>query len=169
MEGLRGIYRGFEGLWRDCEDLLGVLRDCGGILKDSPTSLVLQVIVREAKEGSIHPLTSSSPCPVHGLLMQAKAGSEGEEEVGKERWKAKKAEEEEELEMTECSDEIITYQPVAKNKFRLSKVIHFQRNIAKVDKPDRMLNQLFFRCQKMMETNSNQELSLRQRYLEILF
>ena len=89
---------------------------------DFPTSLVLQVIVREAKEGLVQPQDSSSPCPVHGLLMQAKAGSE--EEVDKERWKAKKAEEEEELEMTECSDEIITYQPVAKNKFRLSKVNH---------------------------------------------
>ena len=115
------------GDWRDCEEFTGDFGDFGelrGTLLDSPTSLVLQVIVREAKEGSIHPLTSSSPCPVHGLLMQAKAGSEGEEEVGKERWKAKKAEEEEELEMTECSDEIITYQPVAKNKFRLSKVNH---------------------------------------------
>ena len=83
----------------------------------------MQVIVREVKEGLVHPQDSSSPCPVHGLLMQAKVGNK-EEEVGKERWKAKKAEEEEELEMTECSDEIITYQPVAKNKFRLSKVNH---------------------------------------------
>lgn len=91
---------------------------------DFPTSLVLQVIVREAKEGLVQHQDSSSPCPVHGLLMQAKAGNSEEEEVGKERWKAKKAEEEEELEMTECSDEIITYQPVAKNKFRLSKVNH---------------------------------------------
>ena len=34
MEGLRGIYRGFEGSWRDCEDLTGVLRDCGGVCKE---------------------------------------------------------------------------------------------------------------------------------------
>ena len=99
------------------------MRDCdGGIWRDIPASL-LQVIVREAKEGLVQPQDSSSPCPVHGLLMQAKK----EEEVGKpgkEGWKAKKAEEEEELEMTECSDEIITYQPVAKNKFRLTKVNH---------------------------------------------
>ena len=77
--------------------------------------------MREAKEELVHPGASASPCPVHGLLMQAKAGSK--EEL---RMQAKKAEEEEEeeLEMTECSEEIITYQPVAKHKFRLSKVLH---------------------------------------------
>ena len=79
--------------------------------------------MREAKEELVHPGASASPCPVHGLLMQAKPGvEEEEEEESKERRKATKAEKEEELEMTECSDEIITYQPVAKNKFRLSKV-----------------------------------------------
>ena len=90
--------------------------------------MIVQVIVREANQELVPPGASSSPCPVHGLLVQANAGIE--EVDGKDRLKAKeekklkamKAEEEEELEMTECSEEIITYQPVAKNKFRLSKV-----------------------------------------------
>ena len=102
--------------------------------------MIVQVIVREAKQELVPPGASTSPCPVHGLLMEAKIGIE--EVDSKEKLKAKKAEEEEELEMTECSEEIITYQPVAKNKFRLSKVFtiqsiyHFQWNSEKVAKPD---------------------------------
>ena len=89
-----------------------------------------QVIVVESKQG-FEPGAATSLCPVHGLLLESK---DGEEEVdnkkrlkevdNKKRVNAKKAEEEEELEMTECSEEIITYQPVAKHKFRLSKVLH---------------------------------------------
>ena len=84
-----------------------------------------QVIVVESKEG-FEPGAATSLCPVHGLLVESKDGEEEvEEEVdNKKRLNAKKAEEEEELEMTECSEEIITYQPVAKHKFRLSKVLH---------------------------------------------
>ena len=88
--------------------------------------------MREAKEGLAPPGASLSPCPVHGLLLQAKPGGEEElrlkakkaEEEEKEEEEGEDKEEEEELEMTECSEEIITYQPVAKNKFRLSKVNH---------------------------------------------
>ena len=76
----------------------------------------------ESKQG-FEPGAATSLCPVHGLLVESK---DGEEEVdNKKGLNAKKAEEEEEeLEMTECSEEIITYQPVAKHKFRLSKVLH---------------------------------------------
>ena len=82
---------------------------------------VAQVIVVESKQG-FEPGAATSLCPVHGLLVESK---DGEEEVdNKKRLNAKKAEEEEELEMTECSEEIITYQPVAKHKFRPSKVLH---------------------------------------------
>ena len=90
-----------------------------------------QVIVVESKQG-FEPGAATSLCPVHGLLVESK---DGEEEVdnkvdskvdNKKRLNAKKAEEEEELEMTECSEEIITYQPVAKHKFRLSKVLHLR-------------------------------------------
>ena len=91
--------------------------------------MIVQVIVREAKQELVPPGASTSPCPVHGLLVQANAGIEqvdGKERLKadeeEEELKAMKAEEEEELEMTECSEEIITYQPVDKNKFRLSKV-----------------------------------------------
>ena len=83
--------------------------------------ILAQVIVVESKQG-FEPGAATSLCPVHGLLVESK---DGEEEVdNKKRLNAKKAEEEEELEMTECSEEIITYQPVAKHKFRLSKVLH---------------------------------------------
>ena len=80
------------------------------------------MIVVESKQG-FEPGAATSLCPVHGLLVESK---DGEEEVdNKKRLNAKKAEEEEEeLEMTECSEEIITYQPVAKHKYRLSKVLH---------------------------------------------
>ena len=87
--------------------------------------ILAQVIVVESKQG-FEPGAATSLCPVHGLLVESKDGEEEvEEEVdNKKRLNAKKAEEEEELEMTECSEEIITYQPVAKHKFRLSKVLH---------------------------------------------
>ena len=34
VDGLRGVYRGFEGLWRDCKEFPGVLRDRGGIVRN---------------------------------------------------------------------------------------------------------------------------------------
>ena len=118
----------------------------------------MQVIVREAKEGLAPPGASLSPCPVHGLLLQAKAG--GEEEL---RLKAKKAEEEEgedkeeedkeeeeELEMTECSEDIITYQPVAKNKFRLSKVNHSRIFNGTLPKLESLEFSLIKICNKMI-------------------
>ena len=82
---------------------------------------IFQVIVREAKQE--HPATSpSSPCPVHGLLMEEKADNEIEVVPVDEKELKTDDLKELELEMTECSEEIITYQPVAKNKFKLSKV-----------------------------------------------
>ena len=77
--------------------------------------------MREAKQE--HPAASpSSPCPVHGLLMEEKADNEIEVVPVDEKELKTDDLKELELEMTECSEEIITYQPVAKNKFKLSKV-----------------------------------------------
>ena len=92
---------------------------------------MFQVIVREAKQEPLHPAASpSSPCPVHGLLMEERAENEIEVVPVDEKELKTRDEKElkstgdtkQELEMTECSEEIITYQPVAKNKFKLSKV-----------------------------------------------
>ena len=91
---------------------------------------VFQVIVREAKQEPLHPAASpSSPCPVHGLLMEERAENEievvpvDEKELKTDNLKElTTGDTEQELEMTECSEEIIAYQPVAKNKFKLSKV-----------------------------------------------
>ena len=78
--------------------------------------------MREAKQETLHPAASpSSPCPVHGLLMEEKADNEIEVVPGDEK-ELNTGDKGQELEMTECSEEIITYQPVAKNKFKLSKV-----------------------------------------------
>ena len=76
--------------------------------------------MRETKQE--HPAASlSSPCPVHGLLMEERAENEIEVEPVDEK-ELNTGDKEQEQEMTECSEEIITYQPVAKNKFKLSKV-----------------------------------------------
>ena len=78
--------------------------------------------MREAKQETLHPAASpSSPCPMHGLLMEEKAENEIEV-VPVDEKELNTGDTEQELEMTECSEEIITYQPVAKNKFILSKV-----------------------------------------------
>ena len=83
---------------------------------------MFQVIVREAKQEPLHPAASpSSPCPVHGLLMEERAENEIKV-VPVDEKELKTGDTEQELEMTECSEKIITYQPVAKNKFKLSKV-----------------------------------------------
>ena len=86
--------------------------------------------MRETKKEPLHPAaSSSSPCPVHGLLMEERAENEievvpvDEKELKTDDLKeVTTGDTEQELEMTECSEEIITYQPVAKNKFKLSKV-----------------------------------------------
>ena len=86
--------------------------------------------MRETKKEPLHPAASpSSPCPVHGLLMEERAENEievvpvDEKELKTDDLKElSNGDTEQELEMTECSEEIITYQPVAKNKFKLSKV-----------------------------------------------
>ena len=78
--------------------------------------------MRETKQEPLHPAASpSSPCPVHGLLMEEKAENEIEV-VPVDEKELNTGDTEQELEMTECSEEIITYQPVAMNKFKLSKV-----------------------------------------------
>ena len=80
--------------------------------------------MREAKQEPLHPAASpSSPCPVHGLLMEERADNEIEVVPVDEKELKTDDLKELELEMTECSEEIITYQPVAKNKFKLSKVV----------------------------------------------